>query len=274
MRIRKNATKILCPLSVSTQSLSFAAEEDAKAAAIAAVEAEKLVCLLNQSPWDALCFAPPPHPAALGLLHKEDDTATFGAAFEGLPTGKQRQEEEEVSGICVIHKTEKKPKGGNKARTTTTTKKKKKKKVAPEAAPSLVCKKTDGKGWQCKREAHHSHSLCEYHLIQVRSYYSNGDDQNPEKKSAETKKTTRRNVSGRRSPQTSDFYYYSGFGPWWGKRRSGADVEKAPPLDDQGGDEEEEMDGGGATVDDAGVDVAGNRRARKPIKARSLMSLL
>ena len=155
------------------------------------------------------------------------------------------------------------------------------------ASPTVTCKKTDGKGWFCKREAHYPHSLCEYHLIQVRSYYSGGTagcqpracrrsgEHTNDSKRPERKKTSR-NGGGDR---TSDFYYYSGFGPWWAKRRNKAkgDVEEVRCYDrsaDAGVHDDGKMDGGEALVDGDGVDDSGKRRGRKPIKARSLKSLL
>lgn len=45
---------------------------------------------------------------------------------------------------------------------------------ASAATAATTCKKSDGKGWHCKRAALRPYSLCEYHLTQVRSYYSSG----------------------------------------------------------------------------------------------------
>ncbi|MQL77488.1 hypothetical protein Taro_009866, partial [Colocasia esculenta] len=219
----------------------------------------------------------------------------------------------------------------------------------PAAAAASTCKKSDGKGWHCKRPAQHPHSLCEYHLNQVRSYYGNGvgtghavhhhqqallkaqdaalvPDNKKKNKKKKTATTTGKKDScshghkssggtggrSRRKPESDFFYYYSGFGPWRGKRRCGGgesdrgdrasssnvdardgddeqrDAAEAAPRDglptptvhdqapDDLDDDDEDMDGGDHVGGrDGGDDVAaGRRRARKPIKARSLKSLL
>ncbi|MQL77451.1 hypothetical protein Taro_009867 [Colocasia esculenta] len=209
-----------------------------------------------------------------------------------------------------------------------------------------TCKKSDGKGWHCKRAAQRPHSLCEYHLTQVRSYYSNGSGSNhalqqhlqpprkthgggidakqnavfipDKKKNTKKKATTAKKDDGskgdigdggdgraRKKPTSDFYYYYSGFGPWRrGKRRSGGGEQEGGHVDainsddegdggaprdgapsrmphDQGpddlDDDDEDIDGGDHEAGgcDGGDEVpAGRRRGRKPIKARSLKSLL
>lgn len=203
------------------------------------------------------------------------------------------------------------------------------------ASVAATCTKSDGKRWHCKRKAHHPHSLCDYHLSQVRSYYSNGvrtthvlqqqqplSKQNsasiPDKMNTNKKKTTTKKGSSSNGNKTSTssggtagwtrrklpsdfFYYYSGFGPSRGKRRSdgGGHREGAGPgtCDVDANDGDDGGDGGGHDgaslpwVHDQGLDdldddgdeddlaveydvVASRRRRRKPVKARSLKSLL
>ncbi|CAA6655480.1 unnamed protein product [Spirodela intermedia] len=308
MRIRRNAAKIPSPLSIPTQSPALAAEGDAEVAAMGG-GVEMHVCELNQSPWDAMSFTPPPRlvPAELTLRRRvKIEAMTEGAEAEGEEEKRER-------------KVAKKPIGRKKVKRKSSSEEAEgeivKKTEVQAAAPSATCKKTDGKGWHCKREAQHPHSLCEYHLTQVRSYYSNGGcgggggaaaahvhdqqtsrsstggidgEQNEDKKRSLPKKKINKKDDGggdsgagrTRKPPTSDFYYYySGFGPWWGRRRNGGGgVDQVTTVHDQAPEDldldDEDTDDVGVLGDDDGDDVSGKRRGRKPIKARSLKSLL
>ncbi|CAA7390765.1 unnamed protein product [Spirodela intermedia] len=307
MRIRRNAAKIPSPLSIPTQSPALAAEGDAEVAAMGG-GVEMHVCELNQSPWDAMSFTPPPRlvPAELTLRRRvKIEAMTEGAEAEGEEEKRER-------------KVAKKPIGRKKVKRKSASEEAEgeivKKTEVQAAAPSATCKKTDGKGWHCKREAQHPHSLCEYHLTQVRSYYSNGGcggggaaaahvhdqqtsrsspggidgEQNEDKKRSLPKKKINKKDDGggdsgagrTRKPPTSDFYYYySGFGPWWGRRRNGGGgVDQVTTVHDQAPEDldldDEDTDDVGVLGDDDGDDVSGKRRGRKPIKARSLKSLL
>ncbi|RRT43228.1 hypothetical protein B296_00029885 [Ensete ventricosum] len=121
-------------------------------------------------------------------------------------------------------------KAEGKARKKVTAKMKRKKKdkaiktSGGTAAVSASCKKSDGKGWHCKRPAQHPQSLCRYHLSQLRSYsctHSNG-------KVAGSVKEGPIGVAGRKKKtdiagaDSNFYYYYSGFGPWRGKMRGGS----------------------------------------------------
>lgn len=151
-----------------------------------------------------------------------------------------------------------------------------------EDKAAILCCKTDGKSWQCRREAAKGNSLCEHHLSLVRNYV-NVAAKKPVK-AARPKKAP----AASSSSNPYEFYYYSGFGPRWGKRRGetrknsngdtsmpkNAEMEPAAishigeedfdfvEYEDDDDDEEEE-----------GRDN-GKKRVRKPIKARSLKSFL
>lgn len=175
--------------------------------------------------------------------------------------------------------------------------------TAPPAPPpppvinegTIMCCKTDGKSWQCRREAAEGNSLCEHHLSLIKSYSSVAH--HAAKKSVKPAVETQRRTRAKKAPASSssnpyEFYYYSGFGPRWGKRRgetrknsNGSSMPKnlgdakledqqapAPAasyianedfefLEYEDEDEEENRDNG-------------KKRVRKPIKARSLKSLL
>ncbi|KAL0920503.1 hypothetical protein M5K25_009643 [Dendrobium thyrsiflorum] len=169
-----------------------------------------------------------------------------------------------------------------------------------EAAGVMKCKKTDGKRWRCKRPAKPPHSLCSYHLAQLRSYRARFEDQVP---GDHRKKSPFAVDCG--GATSNYYYYYSILGPWWGKRRgpvnestewnaengisskdcNGKIADSEANVDgDHGDDEEEEEEEEEAVAED--VEIRGNdtykkkkkrvikRRGRKPVKSRSLKSLL
>ncbi|KAF6157685.1 hypothetical protein GIB67_037258 [Kingdonia uniflora] len=170
------------------------------------------------------------------------------------------------------------------------------------------CNKTDGKGWRCRKEAKEGNTLCHHHLEQLKTYhyqYTRVSKKSEKSKAKDTKQPVdappptplARRVK-KKATRTSDFYYYSGFGPLWGKSRSegkqpsikiepSQDSEDVPLVDppppettqasqvdpdiiDHGIHEYEDDDD-----DDEYYDVGvGEKRIRKPIKERSLKSLL
>ncbi|PKU67902.1 hypothetical protein MA16_Dca006937 [Dendrobium catenatum] len=164
-----------------------------------------------------------------------------------------------------------------------------------EPAGVMKCKKTDGKRWRCKRLAKPPHSLCSYHLTQLRSYRARFEDQVP---GDHRKKPPFAVDCG--GAASKYYYYYSILGPWWGKRRgpvnestewnaendisskdcNGKIADFETTVDGDNGEEEEEE----AVAED--VEIPGNvtykkrkkrvmkRRGRKPVKSRSLKSLL
>ncbi|XP_057981408.1 uncharacterized protein LOC131166834 [Malania oleifera] len=166
-----------------------------------------------------------------------------------------------------------------------------------------LCSKSDGRGWHCKREAKQGHTLCEHHLAQLRSYTASRPS------SRKTEKTVASGVAitshstattscprpNRKKPLIStnphEFYYYSGFGPWWGKKRGGStggESNKTTVSEATAGtvasfssqinrtsDKTKDLD----FVEDDNDDREGNddgrrKRTRKPVKARSLKSLM
>lgn len=182
------------------------------------------------------------------------------------------------------------------------------------------CRKTNGKGWQCSREAKEGHYLCEHHLKSHQDTSNNivsGGFESNELPASSIKKggPGRRGRPPKKGPLSKSseaknsnqfYYYYSGFGPSWGRRRavrsgngggpedyrvdemgeesSGRSSGTPPPLAQMGGqgeidcamvydmddDEEEEEEEGINEESSRG----GRKRTRKPVKARSLKSLM
>ncbi|XP_062090375.1 growth-regulating factor 4 [Humulus lupulus] len=177
----------------------------------------------------------------------------------------------------------------------------------------LLCQKNDGKGWQCKKEAKEGYSFCDHHLTLLRSYSHNSNttpnnnydttNTSTKPKSAAMEATGVRRTRGRaaaskkgssslnNSTNPYEFYYYSGFGPLWGRKRGergevraatvvaeensdSSDHSPPPPSSNTSLMDNEELD----FIDDEDEDTAsgdnGKKRMRKPVKARSLKSLM
>lgn len=162
----------------------------------------------------------------------------------------------------------------------------------------VFCNKSDGKGWQCRKAAKEGHALCEHHLAQLRSYNSSNQSSSRKlDKPAADRPSGRRRGRGLKKPPSNpnEYYYYSGFGPLWGKKRGGSKPEsnrndlktESPPSyssqidspDDSDKKFEQEYQHDDDEEDDDIVDEEDNgegakKRSRKPIKARSLKSLM
>ncbi|KAG8653533.1 uncharacterized protein LOC110616140 isoform X2 [Manihot esculenta] len=169
------------------------------------------------------------------------------------------------------------------------------------------CNKTDGKGWHCKNEPREGHSMCDHHLNVTCCV---GLPTSPSSKKQDKgiagaggrrgrAKATKKGSSSNSNPY--EFYYYSGFGPLWGKRRgdrgegnkggdkeiesngiiSVADISTpqnttscvAPsPIEDL--EDFDYVDEDDDDEEDNQNSDSRKKRVRKPVKARSLKSLM
>lgn len=160
---------------------------------------------------------------------------------------------------------------------------------------TLFCNKSDGKGWQCRKAAKEGHALCEHHLAQLRSYNSSNHSSSRKLEKLADKQPHRRRGRGLKKPPSNpyEYYYYSGFGPLWGKKRGGNKPEsnrnelktESPPSyssqidspddpDQKIEDEYHHDDDEDDTVDEEENGESSKKRSRKPVKARSLKSLM
>ncbi|KAG6437905.1 hypothetical protein SASPL_102836 [Salvia splendens] len=212
------------------------------------------ICQLNQSPWDVITFSPPSSPPPpLQLIGSSDVRAGNGSSEQCVSVSERK-----LSDTAAPPPPPPPP---------------------PEEKEAILCCKTDGKSWHCQRETAKGNSLCEHHLSMSRNYSS----------PAATKKSARpkRAPAAASSSNPHEFYYYSGFGPRWGKRRGeetrNAETEEAAIsytgdeefdffADYEDEDEEEEEDG--EEEEERRDNGKKKKRVRKPIKARSLKSLL
>ncbi|KAK4361317.1 hypothetical protein RND71_020269 [Anisodus tanguticus] len=165
---------------------------------------------------------------------------------------------------------------------------------------TTMCCKNDGKRLQCIREAKKGHTLCEHHFAQVKKHYSSN---NSAHSTTTTTVTTNSNTKlkqtvaaaesvpsscGRphrpKKSSSSEFYYYSGFGPLWGKKRgpstgknNAGEINSSDSTTHGAQSSSSQMDNEGFDYDDNDdeeVEKCKIKRARKPIKARSLKSLM
>lgn len=176
-----------------------------------------------------------------------------------------------------------------------------------KAERSSYCQKTDGKGWQCRNEAKEGQSLCEHHLTRLRSYNNTNNSalsfrRAPAAAAAAAAVAGARRARARAAKKGSssnpyEFYYYSGFGPLWGRKRGdrgGADRSKrteaklldnatisttvttsqSTPSSSSQFDNNEDFDYMDDDDEDDANGDSGKKRMRKPVKARSLKSLM
>lgn len=175
---------------------------------------------------------------------------------------------------------------------------------------TISCCKTVRKGLKCKMEAWKGHSLCQHHLPrQLRVYDSLSAHPSAAAKKLEKPVTAPIRRRGRpRKVQVPppppptvvnpyEFYYYSGFGPRWGRKRGVSHIAKSERVEEEEKEinvrervphfsillSSSEMDSDEFEyVEDMKKDDEENnakkkkkmRRGRKPIKARSLKSLM
>ncbi|KAJ1701907.1 hypothetical protein LUZ63_001686 [Rhynchospora breviuscula] len=293
MRIRKTVSKLLGSAIVYPSSHHSPPPSDLWAPL--PIDASGLVCELNQSPWDVY--------PNLHLFNNNFQGWKPSAISKKEDAQEERKDTKEETKEVILENTGgilenstnsiqlcEKP-ASSSSKKTDKKKKKKKKKEKEMKDEIILCKKNDGKKWYCKRQAQSPHSLCEYHLSQSRSYYNN----NKEKEACQFDvpcKPIKRKHKPRENGDSdlSPFYYYNGFGPSSRKRRGcrkGGIGDKAMHVAD-----EVKLHGGNAAVADvdeeddeevAGVLVSSSngeekqvprKRGRKPVKCRSLKSLL
>lgn len=133
-----------------------------------------------------------------------------------------------------------------------------------------MCTKRGGKGWRCGNEATKGGALCDHHAALRQCYRA--------RPQPAASKSSRRAAAKPGGGGGSDYYYYSGFGPRWRKRR-GKESEPesehrfpAPEMPEYSAAESAPATEWGSGEGSGGE--GGRRRRRKPMKKRSLMSLL
>ncbi|RWR91674.1 hypothetical protein CKAN_02084000 [Cinnamomum micranthum f. kanehirae] len=194
------------------------------------------VCQLNRSPWDVMSFSPPPQDSSNPSQHQQHHHQGNGISFAAASDSEDSSEGEEE-------------------------------KIEDDSREER----------KCKKEAKQGHSVEEIPAHQRET---------PSRESYSTAVTSRRN-RGRAAPASDYYYYYSGFGPLWGKTRRGRRKERdgsvgghlkwapqsstastpTPPPPSSSSSSSDHVN----EEEDDGVY---RKRARKPMKSRSLKSLL
>ncbi|XP_015065393.1 uncharacterized protein LOC107010628 isoform X2 [Solanum pennellii] len=264
------------------------------------------VCQLNQSPWDVITFPaedlqndniinhhtlhspPPPAPAPSSSSYKLDGYDSYAVngtfydselSITSMKLEVSDNERKDIDNIVadVPADSGNLEKDGNDNITT-------------------MCVKNDGKGWQCSRESKIGHNLCEHHFAQKQYSSSNNESVHSTTTATstaavavavaagETTQSSRGRPHRSKKSSSSEFYYYSGFGPLWGKKRGSSSTGKSTQgaqssssqIDDEVFDYEDDEED---EYDDNDDERVGNnklkiKRTRKPIKARSLKSLM
>ncbi|XXG84959.1 hypothetical protein AAC387_Pa11g0154 [Persea americana] len=194
------------------------------------------VCQLNRSPWDVMSFSPPPpQDSSNPSQHQQHHHQGNGISSAATSASEDSSEGEE-------------------------------KKMEDDSREERICKK----------EAKQGHSMEEIPANQRET---------PSRESESTAGTRRRN-RGRPAPASDYYYYYSGFGPLWGKTRRGRRKERdgsdgghlkwAPQSSTASTPTPSSSSSSSSSdhVNEEEDDGVYRKRARKPMKSRSLKSLL
>ncbi|KAK8693542.1 hypothetical protein V6N13_071120 [Hibiscus sabdariffa] len=235
------------------------------------------VCELNQSPWDVIPFAQEPYPSCLHhQLEPEDSFNGNGSlgdsvgAVESVASMMDGEDKPIMKVQGMVINDDEEMKMGDRF----------------------------GFQTQCEDEGNGSKQDCSLKSCA----HDNGNDPSSltSKKAGNRRGRAR---AGKKGPSAAlnpyEFYYYSGFGPSWGRRRGGSsemrkniivegkDVENnSSAVTTQNNnttsslssssqfDNNEEFDYIDDDEDEENVDSGGKKRMRKPVKARSLKSLM
>ncbi|KAK4347350.1 hypothetical protein RND71_033689 [Anisodus tanguticus] len=266
-------------------------------------------CQLNQSPWDVITFPineedditllppPPPEPAPSSSYQLDgyDSYAVNGTFYDSEQSITSMKLDDDREMNCFSN--------NNVADVPADFDHFESKEQDEEIIEELglekdnnittMCCKNDGKGWQCSREAIKGHTLCEHQFAQVKKHSSNSAHStttiNSDTKIKQAAAATESTPSSRGRPHrpkkssSSEFYYYSGFGPLWGKKRgpstgknNAGEIYSCDSTTHGAQSSSSQMDNEGFDYieDENDVENCKIKRARKPIKARSLKSLM
>ncbi|XP_042474909.1 uncharacterized protein LOC122056997 [Macadamia integrifolia] len=114
------------------------------------------MCELNHSPWDVISFS--------SKRIREDDSGgeeTANAVESILSLNRTWEDNNNDGSSSLLLSWSSSPPKADRLH------------KVEERMSFTCCNKTDGKGWKCKKEAKRGRSLCEHHLSQPKSYYTN-----------------------------------------------------------------------------------------------------
>ncbi|KAL4351832.1 hypothetical protein GQ457_06G031900 [Hibiscus cannabinus] len=232
------------------------------------------VCELNQSPWDVLPFAQQPFPSYLHHQFEAEDSfngnGSLGdsvGAVESVASmmGNEDKSIMKVEGMVI------------------------------DDDDGMKIGDQFGFRTQCEAEEKESRQDCS---LKSRSHDNGNNPSNNVGTRRGRAQAAKKGSSSASNPY--EFYYYSGFGPSWGRRRGGSEMRKNMII--EGKDVENNIsavtaqnnnttssssssqfdnieeidfvDDEDDEEDDENVDSGGKKRMRKPVKARSLKSLM
>ncbi|KAF7153881.1 hypothetical protein RHSIM_Rhsim01G0164000 [Rhododendron simsii] len=294
MRIRKHAK--LAGLSLTATSPSGFSADLTPHGSSYRFHCPHHICQLNQSPWDVLSFPPDSPSSPFQVDGEESNYTANGSSANSLGAV------ESVASMRISMDMEDKNVNHNKNGIG----------LGFGNGGTISCCKTVGKGLKCKMEAWKGHSLCQHHLPHQLTVYDSLSA-HPSAAAKKLEKPVTGPIRRRRGrprkvqvppppPPTVvnpyEFYYYSGFGPRWGRKRGVSHIAKAERVEEEEKEinvrervlhssilvssSEMDSDEFDYVEDKKKEDEENNanakkkkmRRGRKPIKARSLKSLM
>ncbi|KAI7758432.1 hypothetical protein M8C21_013120 [Ambrosia artemisiifolia] len=293
MRIRKNA-KISAFL-YTTSNLSSTVVDECML--------QKNLCQLNQSPWDIITF---PSSDSSSSFYRFDDNEVYynvnvagnGSSIDSI--GDIESMASKTSGLGENDNI-----NGRDNEYDEILGFKEEGETSDQIHEEIkLCGERDEKGWQCGSVVKNGNTMCDYHISKLQ----NQAVWTTKKKSGPVSRLTTgaRPRRPKKQPNVDphEFYYYSGFGPSWGKKRgstcttlnvdnkatSVASNSNTSSINDDMDVQEEsgkrfepdmskvEADIGLNYFDDDDDEddrkFVGKKRGRKPIKERSLKSLM
>ncbi|XP_022880551.1 uncharacterized protein LOC111397805 [Olea europaea var. sylvestris] len=264
------------------------------------------ICKLNQSPWDVMSFSPPSSPpppppppsfrriifmrisgtdnfarnGSLGELNAAFHRSGFKKKKKILPKSPVRA----CIGSAHDSNGEGEGDGGNVGGSAHENSEEGPENPGLKKEKHIVCcVKTDGKARKCKMEAAEGNSLNKHHLSQVRNCNSSLPTMKKQDKVVADSplKPLGKKAASTSNSNSNEFYYYSGFGPRWGKKRGENNRASRSTLVEQ---ECETLPSTFFEIDKEKFEIeyeeekeddeSRRKRARKPIKLRSIKSLM
>ncbi|XP_071717309.1 uncharacterized protein [Rutidosis leptorrhynchoides] len=284
MRIRKNAKNISALLYTNTNVSNINVSDESFQ------QKNYNFCELNQSPWDIITFPSSNSSPSFHQFNNYEVDYNVNVSGHRSSIGSVGYTESVASKTLIVGENDAVSIRKKDCVKTLGFKEKESIKVQEDIK---LCGETDEKGWQCGNVVTKRNTMCDYHISELQNYgvwtikKKSRDGPGP--------KTGARPHRPKKQPTTNphEFYYYSGFGPSWGKKRGAvgtvssdndsdtsiqgkkgkrfeARVSEIEPMEldlvDDDDDDNDDKKGNLVTY--------GKKRMRKPVKERSLKSLM
>ncbi|KAF2324895.1 hypothetical protein P3X46_003546 [Hevea brasiliensis] len=187
------------------------------------------MCLLNQSPWDAIPFSQENFQSAIHQFERDNSFDGNGSFLDSVQAVKR--ENEAAVKMKVDNSETEKNQGKEKVLED---------REEMEVKKEFKLKLNEGENTFCnKNKPKQAHSMYNHHLTSVKSSTSKvkfsdsgcPDLNNTPLKKSKTVLDLGRSRAAKRGRSSSsyrhEFYYYSGFGPLWGKKKDRGEGNKS-----------------------------------------------